>query len=273
MTSPPPRRPSPRRSPRVRHRASHWESVEGFVSTAMRMGAGDDVGALTTTGKKRRFVLDGQSLKLVALLITVLALAGAIGTFSQRSVEVAAIPITTASTAAPSQTMMQSESTMPGSAPTPTQGEPDHIVVHVSGEVAHPGIVKLTPPARINDALMAAGGPTPAAQLARINLAQSIDDGTHVHVPGATEEPLLEGGSGLGQTGDAHSHPAGEKVNINEANQAGLQAIPGVGPVTAKAIIAWREENGRFTSVEQLIEVTGIGPKTLEQLREHVRVS
>lgn len=152
-------------------------------------------------------------------------------------------------------------------APAPT--EP--ILAHVSGHVNEPGVVRLQPPARVVDAVEKAGGPTEEADLALINLAQPIEDGAHIHVPAQGERSPVAGivdGAGVANG----SQQMETTVNINLATQSELETIPGVGPVTAQAIVSWRESNGAFTSVDQLIEVNGIGPKTLEQLREHVRV-
>lgn len=287
MTTLPPRRLSFRQS-----RETDWGRVEGFARTAMRVGAGDDVGALTSPARKRRFVLDGNSLRLAAVLLLVLALSGVIGALSGRSTEVAAItPVSETSTprleagghsadeevesgngdGAGGQPGVDSAS---AAAPSDSPGtNPEAIVVHVSGQVSAPGVVTLPAPARVTDAVQAAGGPTDEADLARINLAEPISDGVHIHVPALGEAfDVTDGGADAGAGAGATTGGDDGKVNINTADQAGLEAIPGVGPVTAQAIIDWRTANGAFTSIDQLVEVRGIGPKTFERLREHVRV-
>ncbi|WP_461005092.1 helix-hairpin-helix domain-containing protein [Trueperella pyogenes] len=273
--------PSPRRT--AMHRPPHggrpnWAKVDSFIRTAMRMGAGDDIGALTSSAKKRRFVLDGRSLRLAAILLLVLALSGAIAAISQRS-EVVAIPPThiaatsAGASAEPAPSTSEQPSASARAKSTPSAAASAAIVIHVSGAVGAPGVVSVTAPARVNDAITAAGGAAENADLSRINLAQPIEDGAHIHVP-SEGEPVAGSGAGTAQDSGSSSdaHPRGAKVNINTADQTTLQKVPGIGPVTAKAIIAWRTNNGSFSSVDQLIDVTGIGPKTLEQLREHVCV-
>ncbi len=144
------------------------------------------------------------------------------------------------------------------------------IVVHVVGEVAKPGIVLLAPGARVVDAVTAAGGALPSGQLERINLARVVSDGEQVHVPNA-DEPLLPGA--VGSSASAGSvGPAGPIVDLNRADLAALDSLPGVGPVLAQRILDWRREHGRFTSVDELGEVSGIGEQLLRQLASRVTV-
>jgi competence protein ComEA len=162
-----------------------------------------------------------------------------------------------------------------------TSGVPTELVVHVVGAVAAPGIQRLPPGSRVADALAAAGDALPDADLARVNLAAPLIDGQQVFVPrpGEPAPSTLApagGGSGVmegvpggtGATGTAQ----GGLVNLNTATAQELEALPGVGPSTAAAIIAHRDANGPFTSVEQLIDVRGIGDAKLEQLRHLVTV-
>lgn len=162
----------------------------------------------------------------------------------------------------------------PASAPTV-------LVVHVAGAVRAPGVVELAPGARVRDAVQAAEGLTGQADTARINLARPVADGERIWVPvPGEEEPELPVGSvppdpgGGGSPGGATS-PEGSDgsvpvVDLNSADQTALETLPGVGPVTAGRILAWREEHGSFSSAEELLEVSGIGERTLEQLRPHV---
>ena len=155
------------------------------------------------------------------------------------------------------------------------------IVVHVVGQVARPGLVRLRPGARVADAVTAAGGVRPAADVAALNLARLVVDGEQLHVPKPGEavtppaSPAGAGGRGLagggavgGAAGDSGGGPA--VVSLNTADLPALDTLPGVGPVLAQRIIAWRAEHGRFTSVDELGEVSGIGDKLLAQLRPKV---
>jgi competence protein ComEA len=145
------------------------------------------------------------------------------------------------------------------------------IVVHVLGEVRHPGLVRLPENARVQDAIDAAGGLTRQADPGELNLAQLLSDGQQVligtahHPAGEVREQPGSGGAGSG--------PATQgALDLNRANQSQLEELPEVGPVTAQAILAWRQEHGRFTRIEELQEVDGIGPKTYGQIAPHVRV-
>jgi competence protein ComEA len=162
-----------------------------------------------------------------------------------------------------------------------TSGPPTELVVHVVGAVAAPGIQRLPPGSRVVDALAAAGDALPDADLARVNLAAPLIDGQQVFVPRPGEpapSTLAPAGGGTGITGGGPSGTGatgtaqGGLVNLNTATAQELEALPGVGPSTAAAIIAHRDANGPFTSVEQLIDVRGIGDAKLEQLRQLVTV-
>lgn len=149
------------------------------------------------------------------------------------------------------------------------------LVVSVTGAVRHPGLVRLPPGSRVADAIGKAGGTTSAADLTGLNLAARLTDGASVVV---SDQPTGTGssvsGSDAGAGGSASTRtatPAG-KVDLNTADVASLDALPGVGPVTAAAIVAWREKNGRYTSVEQLQEIQGIGPAKYAALAALVTV-
>lgn len=138
---------------------------------------------------------------------------------------------------------------------------PETIVVSVAGAVNAPGIVELESGARVADAIEAAGGMTDEAEPGFLNLARIVSDGDLVAVPDAAEP---------GAAGAAPGGAAGGLVNVNVADAAALVSLTGVGPVIAERIIAHREANGSFQSVDELAEVQGIGPKLLEQIREQV---
>lgn len=130
------------------------------------------------------------------------------------------------------------------------------LVVHVVGEVRSPGVVRLPDGARVTDAIEAAGGPTRDADLAGVNLARLVADGEQVVVPAPGS--AAEAGTAA--------------LDLNAATDEELDALPGIGPVLAARIVAWRSEHGRFSTVEELAEVSGIGPALLSGLRELVRV-
>jgi len=136
------------------------------------------------------------------------------------------------------------------------------IVVDVVGAVRRPGLYRLSQGARIADALARAGGATPKAQLDLVNLAAPLSDGEQIVVPrrGAV---AASGGAG------SPAVPAGP-VHLNTATLEQLDALPGVGPVTAQKILDYRQEHGAFGSVDELDAIPGIGPARLEQLRELV---
>lgn len=146
------------------------------------------------------------------------------------------------------------------------------LVVAVTGRVRRPGVVTVPVGARVIDAIKAAGGPLPGADLALLNLARKVADGELVVVgmPAGTGMPGGTGGAAAG--GAAPPGGSGSPVDLNAATLADLDTLPGVGPVLAQRILDWRTENGPFTTVDQLGDVPGIGESRLAQLRDLVRV-
>lgn len=149
-------------------------------------------------------------------------------------------------------------------------------VLYITGGVAAPGVYHLPPESRVYHLVDAAGGLTARADRVQINLAMPLADGMHIHVP-------VEGEASRGPT--SHSVPQAPAVplvsagappdgtvNLNRASRAELEALPGVGPATAEAIVAYRESRGGFASVDELLKVKGIGPKKMEALRKVVSV-
>lgn len=136
------------------------------------------------------------------------------------------------------------------------------LYVHVLGQVAEPGLYVLDTDARVVDALAAAGGTLDDADLQAVNLARPLSDGEQLIVPviGAAAED-----GGTSSAGDG-------LVDLNNADQSELETLPGIGPALAQRIIDWREENGRFLSVDDLLVVSGIGDKVLASLKDLVRV-
>ena len=171
-----------------------------------------------------------------------------------------------------------------------TVATPQTITVHVAGAVNNPGVYRLRYGSRINDAVAAAGGATTTANLDAINLATVLNEGEQIYVPKRGEKPHTITGRpqvGGGATGGASNGGAGgvnggasgvnggalSTININLASVVELEQLPGVGPATAKAIVAYREKNGAFQRVEDLLKVRGIGPAKLSEILPRVRVN
>lgn len=151
----------------------------------------------------------------------------------------------------------------PGSSPSAAARV---VVVHVAGRVRRPGLVRAAAGARVADVIAAAGGALPGTDLTSVNLARQVSDGEQIVVGGPGGQPPATPGAG-----PTDSAPGGQ-VDLNTAGLAQLEALPGVGPVLAQRILDWRTEHGRFSSVDELQEVTGVGPKKFESLKPHVRV-
>lgn len=153
---------------------------------------------------------------------------------------------------------------VPATSSSPAEASPvgATVFVHVAGAVARPGLYRFPDGLRVADAIEAAGGAVRRSNLDAINLADVLSDGLKIEVPFRGRELAL--------APVASSTPA--LVDLNSADQVALETIPGVGPVTATAILQHRTEIGGFESVEQLLDVTGIGPATLEALRPYVTV-
>ncbi|MDQ4030910.1 MAG: ComEA family DNA-binding protein [Actinomycetota bacterium] len=192
------------------------------------------------------------ALSLVAALAAVIA---AVGVWRERPVPepTPALPLVTADTA-------------PGASAPPPLAAPE-VVVSVAGRVVRPGLVRLPDGTRVADALTAAGGPLPGTDLMGLNIARRLSDGEQLLI-GVAPPP------GQPTDGAAPSTPSGEsrKVDLNTATLEQLDVLPGVGPVTAQRILDWRAAHGRFISVDQLREVSGIGQARLARLKDLVRV-
>lgn len=173
-----------------------------------------------------------------------------------------------------------------GLAPDPVITE---LVVHVAGAVRTPGVYRLRPDARLEDAVAAAGGLSAAADTNRVNLAERVSDGSRLYVPkrGETSIPEVaepDGSTSTGQSAAAGSNASGTSsasgkataptgpIDLNTADQTALETLPGVGPATAAAIISFREREGPLTSVDQLLDVPGIGTSKLEQIAPNATV-
>jgi competence protein ComEA len=153
----------------------------------------------------------------------------------------------------------------PASSATPEQIVEDAaLYVHVAGAVARPGLYALPGGSRVVDAIAVAGGIVEGGDPTAVNLARAVADGEQIIVPLVGQEPpeapTTEGGG------------TEQVVDLNTADLAELDSLPRIGPALAERILAWRDENGRFASVEDLLAVPGIGEKLLEGVRDRVRV-
>lgn len=147
--------------------------------------------------------------------------------------------------------------------------EENQVVVHVSGAVSKPGVYTLPEGARVIQALEMAGGPLKEADLEGINLAQPLYDGQQARIP--FKPNAAEVGMDSAREIQAYMHPDG-KININLADQAQLESLPGIGSVKSQSIIHYREQNGPFRQIEDLVKVSGIGDKTLENIKDLITV-
>lgn len=212
------------------------EAVEGVLGQALR----------------RRYVVAVLLLLLVGLGITMAVLSRS----SASQVPLETPPVVVTQVPSPAQ-----------SSPPP---EPVLLRVHVLGAVVSPGVVSVPDGAIVADALAAAGGLLPEADPAQLNLAARLSDGQQVIV-GTESEPQGDvRGQATQDAAGGDDQPG--KTNLNTASQARLEELPGVGPVLAGEIIAWREANGGFQTVADLQEVSGVGPKTYESLEPLVTV-
>jgi competence protein ComEA len=152
---------------------------------------------------------------------------------------------------------------------TTTTTAPVQVVAHAAGAVRAPGVYRLESGSRAADLVAAAGGATPDADLQRLNLAAPVADGERVYVPrvGEVAPPAVAGPSGGASEGSGDG-----PVNLNTATAEQLEELPGVGPAIAAAILDERERRGRFATVDDLLDVRGIGEARLEQLRDLVTV-
>lgn len=242
----------------ARHRA-------GAAVTASRWGA-DAADRLPT---RLRSVLGHgtTSSHVVVLLVVALLAAGAVLWWVQRAQPevVTAEPVALSSPVAGATSAPPADPAAPAPPPATTSAE---VVVDVAGKVRRPGIVTLPVGSRVVDALQAAGGARRGAELTSLNLARVLVDGEQIVVG----LPAVSMPSGPAQSGGSPGAPADAVVNLNTATLDELDTLPQVGPVTAQAILAWRTDHGRFTSVDELLEVDGIGEATLAKLRPLVTV-
>ncbi len=206
-----------------------------------------------------------SSTHLVLIAGLVLAAVAASAWWASRSSPGDGLPVTLQS---PSATPVEGLAT-PAESPSASTADTGTVVVDVTGAVRRPGIVVLDAGARVVDALEAAGGPRKGVRLSNLNQARVLVDGEQIVVGGQPVPGVAA--SGAPAVPSSAAGPA-TLVNINTATEGQLDELPGVGPVTAQAILDWRAENGAFTSVDELLEVDGIGAATLADLAPYVTI-
>ncbi|ROR91606.1 helix-hairpin-helix domain-containing protein [Nocardioides aurantiacus] len=232
--------------------------------------------ALPSTVRGRVGLQRGQALLVVLLVVAGIALAAYVWQRgSPRPVALDRAPASAEPLAelTPSASPPDSPGASTGSAATPSgTGSPGAtVVVDVAGKVRRPGVATLPAGSRVVDALEHAGGARQGVDLRGLNLARVLVDGEQVLVgaPVAAAVPAGPGGAAAGAA-QAAPDPAGALVSLNAATPEQLETLPGVGPVTAQKILDWRSTHGSFTAVDELLEVDGIGDKTLAEIAPHV---
>lgn len=151
-----------------------------------------------------------------------------------------------------------------------SEKESSFIKVYVAGEVNSPGVIELEEGSRIEDAIQGAGGVKAEANLKNINLAYEVSDGEKIYIPNLSEESEEE--NMLEPNTSNSSTNAKGKVNINKATATELTSVPGIGASTAQKIITYREENGKFQTIEDVKKVSGIGDSKFESMKDFIAV-
>ncbi len=148
----------------------------------------------------------------------------------------------------------------------------NYIMIHVAGAVKEEGVIKIDEDSRIIDVIEKAGGLEENANIDDVNLAYTVQDGQKIYIP--SEEENNEEPKNIVTTGiaDTDSSVSIVTVNINKATQTELEAIPGIGPSTASSIISYRKENGKFKSIDEIKNISGIGEAKFEKIKEYICV-
>ena len=156
----------------------------------------------------------------------------------------------------------------------------DIVIIHITGSVKNPGIVKLKEGSRIEDAIEAAGGLTENADITKVNLAYVVEDGTKIKIPSASEEDIGDEDIIDSKSGDniiieentVSSNNSTQTININKATEKEFETLPGIGPSLASKIIEYRNQNGKFESIEDIKNVNGIGDNKYEKINDLITV-
>ena len=156
----------------------------------------------------------------------------------------------------------------------------DIVIIHITGSVKNPGIVKLKEGSRIEDAIEAAGGLTENADITKVNLAYVVEDGTKIKIPSASEEDIGDEDIIDSKSGDniiieenaVPSNNSPQTININKATEKEFETLPGIGPSLASKIIEYRNQNGKFESIEDIKNVNGIGDNKYEKINDLITV-
>lgn len=158
--------------------------------------------------------------------------------------------------------------------------EENEVIIHITGSVKNPGIVRLKEGSRIEDAIEAAGGLTENADISKVNLAYVVDDGTKIKIPSSQEEDIgdeeiIDSGSGeniIIEKNTTSSNKSSQTININKATETELQTLPGIGASLASRIIEYRSQTGKFGSIEEIKNVNGIGDSKFENIKDLISV-
>ena len=158
--------------------------------------------------------------------------------------------------------------------------EDNAVIIHITGSVKKPGIVKLKEGSRIEDAIEAAGGLTENADISKVNLAYIVEDGTKIKIPSSQEEDIgdeevIDNGSGeniIIEENTTSSNKSSQTININKATENELQTLPGIGASLASRIIEYRSQNGKFGSIDDIKNVNGIGESKFENIKDLITV-
>lgn len=171
---------------------------------------------------------------------------------------------------APDLTVQQEEQSIQNVQTGEQSSSPASIFVHVAGEVKSPGLYELSSGARLSEAIEAAGGFSENADSSSVNLARTLNDGEQIFVNSTSDRALAQ--SGGASSSISNEQGATKKVNINTASADELMSLDGIGQATADKIIAYREKQGPFASIDQIKEVSGIGDKKFEGIKDFITV-